>query len=60
MRYSPRGLSGPGGTTRRLGGSIVPPRGYWARVQHGQKIPRPPLPEVSPEEGEEIVIRVRE
>ncbi|MGD9851071.1 MAG: hypothetical protein AB7T38_07380 [Nitrospirales bacterium] len=24
----------------------VPPRGYWARVQHGQKIRRPPLPKL--------------
>lgn len=25
----------------------VPPRGYWARVQHGQRVPRTPLPKTS-------------
>jgi len=36
----------------------VPPRGFWARVQHGQKLRRPRLPELQPGEAEEIVIRV--
>ncbi len=36
----------------------VPPRGYWARVQHGQKIRRPRLPELPSGEAEEIVIHV--
>ena len=38
----------------------VPPRGFWARVHHGQKIQRPRLPELQPGEAEEIVIRVPE
>jgi hypothetical protein len=25
----------------------VPPRGYWARIRNGQKVRRPPLPEVT-------------
>lgn len=38
----------------------VPPRGFWARVQHGQSIRRPGLPELQPGEAEEILIRVPE
>ena len=38
----------------------VPPRGYWARVQHGQKLRRPRLPELQPGEAGEIVICVPE
>ena len=38
----------------------VPPRGFWARVQHGQKLRRPRLPELQPGDAEEIVIRVPE
>jgi hypothetical protein len=36
----------------------VPPRGYWARVQHGQKLRRPSLPDLPPGEAEEIMIRM--
>lgn len=36
----------------------VPPRGYWARLQHGQKLRRPGLPELKPGEAEKIVIRL--
>lgn len=38
----------------------VPPRGFWARVRHGQKLRRPHLPELQPGEAEQIVIRVPE
>jgi len=38
----------------------VPPRGYWAKVQHGQRMRRPRLPELQPGEAEEIVVHVRE
>lgn len=38
----------------------VPPRGYWARLQHGQKLRRPSLPELKPGEAEKIVIRLPE
>jgi hypothetical protein len=38
----------------------VPPRGFWAGVQHGQKLRRPRLPELQPGEAQEIVIRVPE
>ena len=36
----------------------VPPRGFWARVQHGQRIRRPRLPELKPGEADIIVIRL--
>ena len=36
----------------------VPPRGFWARIQQGQRIRRPRLPELKPGEAEVIVIRV--
>ena len=41
------GVSGValGKTCRRLQ-IPVPPRGYWARIRTGQKVKRPPLPEV--------------
>jgi hypothetical protein len=35
----------------------VPPRGYWAKAQHGQQMRRPRLPELPSGEAEEIVIR---
>lgn len=37
----------------------VPPRGFWAKVQHGYRVLRPPLPDVRPGDGDEIVIYVR-
>jgi hypothetical protein len=36
----------------------VPPRGFWARVQHGQRRHRPRLLELKPGEAEVIVIRL--
>jgi hypothetical protein len=36
----------------------VPPRGFWARLQHGQRMRRPLLPNLEPGEAEMIVIRV--
>lgn len=38
----------------------VPPRGYWARVNAGQRIRRPKLPKLPPGQCEEILIRLRE
>jgi hypothetical protein len=38
----------------------VPPRGYWARLQHGQRMRQPRLPELNPGEAEVIVIRLPE
>ena len=35
----------------------VPPRGFWAKVQSGQRMRRPRLPELQPGDAEEIVIR---
>ena len=35
----------------------VPPRGFWAKVQSGQRMRRPRLPELRPGDAEEIVIR---
>jgi hypothetical protein len=53
------GLSGNGlaKACRRLQ-IPVPPRGFWVKVQHGQQIRRPRLPELKPGEAEEIVIWV--
>ena len=36
----------------------VPPRGYWARLEAGQRPRKPKLPSLSPGEAEEIVILV--
>jgi hypothetical protein len=36
----------------------VPPRGYWAKIQHGMQVRRPPLPELRSGEVDEIVIYV--
>jgi len=36
----------------------VPPRGFWAKVEHGHKVRRPRLPDLKPGEGELIVIRL--
>lgn len=38
----------------------VPPRGYWARVDAGQRRRRPQLPKLNPGEAEEIVIWCRD
>lgn len=35
----------------------VPPRGHWAKAQHGQRVRRPRLAELPAGEAEEIVIR---
>src|SRR5205814_1316099 len=53
------GLSGPGlaKVCRRLQ-IPVPPRGFWAKTQHGQRMRRPPLPELQSGEAEEILIHV--
>ncbi len=53
-----RGLSGRGLTKacRRLQ-IPVPPRGFWERIQHGQKMRSPRLAELQPGEAEVIVIR---
>jgi len=55
------GLSGPGlaKACRRLQ-IPVPPRGFWAKAQHGQRMRRPPLPELPPGEAEEILIYVND
>jgi len=52
------GLSGRGlaKACRRLQ-IPVPPRGYWARLQHGQKMRRPHLAALPPGEAEMIIIR---
>lgn len=36
----------------------VPPRGYWARREVGQRVSRPRLPQLHPGEAEEIVVWV--
>lgn len=36
----------------------VPPRGFWAKVQHGKAVRRPQLPALQPGEIEEIVIHL--
>lgn len=53
------GLSGRGlaKLCKRLG-VPVPPRGYWAKVQHGQKQHRPPLRDTPGGSPAEIVINV--
>jgi hypothetical protein len=53
------GLSGRGlaKVCRRLR-VPVPPRGYWAKIQHGQKQPRPPLRDAPGGNPVEIVIHV--
>jgi hypothetical protein len=38
----------------------VPPRGYWARLQNGQRLRRPQLPELKQGEAEVIIIRLPE
>lgn len=38
----------------------VPPRGYWARVNAGQRVRKPKLPTLPSGQGEEILIRLRE
>lgn len=38
----------------------LPPRGFWAKVQSGQRLGRPSLPAMQPGEAEEIVIRAPE
>ena len=35
----------------------IPPRGYWARIESGQQVPRPPLP-LAPE-GLPELLRIR-
>lgn len=51
------GLSGPGlkKACRKLQ-IPVPPRGYWARLNAGQRVRRPPLPQLPSGQVEEIVI----
>ena len=51
------GLSGNGlaKACRRLQ-IPVPPRGYWAKKHAGKKVRPPPLPDLPPGEGEEIVV----
>ena len=34
----------------------VPPRGFWAKAEHGHKVRRPGLPDLKPGEAEVIVI----
>ena len=55
------GLSGRGlaKVCRRLQ-IPVPPRGFWAKLEHGQRMPRPRLGELPPGEAEVIVIRLPE
>jgi hypothetical protein len=55
------GLSGRGlaKVCRRLQ-IPVPPRGFWAKLQHGQRMRRPRLGELPPGEAEVIVIRMPE
>jgi hypothetical protein len=38
----------------------VPPRGYWAKVAAGQRVHRPKLPSLPPDQAEEILICVPE
>jgi hypothetical protein len=55
------GLSGRGlaKVCRRLQ-IPLPPRGFWAKLQHGQRIRRPRLAELSSSEAEVIVVRMPE
>lgn len=55
------GLSGRGlaKVCRRLQ-IPVPPRGFWAKLQHGQRMRRPRLAELPPGEAEVIVNRMPE
>jgi hypothetical protein len=55
------GISGPGlaKACRRLQ-IPVPPRGYWAKLEAGQRVRRPRLPTLAPGEAEEIVLRAPE
>jgi len=34
----------------------LPPRGFWAKAEHGHKVRRPGLPDLKPGEAEVIVI----
>ena len=36
----------------------VPPRGFWAKTEHGHKVPRPRLPDLKPGEAEVIVVHL--
>lgn len=51
------GISGPGlaKACRRLQ-VPVPPRGYWAKLEAGQRVGRPPLPTLPSGQAEEIVL----
>lgn len=55
------GLSGPGlaKACRRLQ-VPVPPRGFWAKAEAGQRVRRPQLPKLPPDEATVIVIRAPE
>ncbi len=44
-------------TCRRMG-IPRPPRGYWARVEAGEKLKREPLPAAGPEQDRPVVFRV--
>lgn len=51
------GLSGNGlAKLCRRHGIPVPERGYWAKIAHGKRVRKPPLPNAPKGEGEEIVI----
>ncbi len=39
-------------------GILRPPRGYWARVEAGEKLKREPLPAAGPEQDRPVVFRV--
>lgn len=51
------GLSGNGlAKLCRRNGIPVPDRGYWAKLQHGKRVRRPPLPPAKGSESDEIAI----
>ncbi|TAK74118.1 MAG: hypothetical protein EPO16_11390 [Dehalococcoidia bacterium] len=35
----------------------LPPRGYWAKIQHGKAVTRLPLPRIKPGASEQVIVR---
>ncbi len=53
------GLSGRGlAKACKRAGVPVPPRGYWARLQHGQRPRKPPLPNIPGGDLVQIMVRL--
>jgi hypothetical protein len=51
-------LGSRAGQGLREGAIPVPPRGFWAKTEHGHKVPRPRLPDLKPGEAEVIVVHL--